>query len=252
MTRFSEWCSQKNAVVTSHKLLLMDVQPSKQKHAIEVLAKAIPDYYSSPKRISELLIKLGRREVAKYVAEKLPTSPTIRSGDLGEILCTAYVAEETNFNLGIKRLRWKDHRNMSMRGDDVLAFSIGPKKTLRVLKAEVKSRATLQTSVVNEARNALSENGELPSAHAISFVADRVGEIGDQELQDALDNIQLKYGLKKSQVTHMLFTFSGNDPEKILSINLSSYKGAVPQYYVGLRVSDHQNFIKLVFDSVGI
>ena len=47
------------------------------------------------------------------------------------------------FNLGIKRLRWKDHRNMSMRGEDVLAFNLDPKGgRLKILKAEVKSVAS--------------------------------------------------------------------------------------------------------------
>lgn len=252
MTKFAEWCSESEIQIASHKLLVLIAKSAKQSHAIKLIAKAVPNYYAAPDRIAGLLIRLGRPAVAKYVTEKLPTSLSIRSGDLGEILCTAYVGEATSFNLGIKRLRWKDHRNMSMRGDDVLAFSIGPKgKQLKVLKAEVKSRATLQTSVVKAARKALSDYGELPSAHAISFVADRLDETGDKPLRDALDDVQLKHGFKTSQVTHMLFTFSGNDPSNMLNINLSSYAGVVPQHYVGLQVNNHQAFIESVFDAVG-
>ena len=147
--------------------------------------------------------------MAKYIEEKLPTLKTIKSGDLGEILCNGYVIEATKFKFGIKRLRWKDHRNMSMRGEDVLAFSMGPKgDTLTILKAEVKSRAAMPTAVIEEARVALAGNMELPSPHAISFVADRLDEAGDWKLRDALDKAQLKDGLKVSQITHMLFTFS--------------------------------------------
>lgn len=253
MTKFAEWCVESEIPVASHKLRVLAAKPTKQSHAVKLIAKAVPDYYAAPDRIAGLLTRLGRPEAAKYVKEKLPTSLAIRSGDLGEILCTAYVREATSFNIGIKRLRWKDHRNMSMRGDDVLAFSIGPKgKTLRVLKAEIKSRATLRSSVVKEARKALAEHGELPSAHAIGFVADRLGETGDKPLRDALDDVQLKHGFKTSQVTHMLFTFSGNDPSNMLSVNLSTYAGVVPQHYVGLQVSNHQAFIKSVFDAVRI
>lgn len=163
-----------------------------------------------------------------------------------------YVYEATPFNLGIKRLRWKDHRNMSMRGEDVLAFNFDSKSgSLKILKAEVKSRAGMRTAVIDEARAALCANSGLPSPHALAFVADRLNQAGDTFLGDALDKAQLKDGIRVSQVSHMLFTFSGNDPLKLLKTNLQSYAGPVPQHYVGLRVDRHQDFIKAVFAAIG-
>lgn len=141
---------------------------------------------------------------------------------------------------------------MSMRGEDVLAFNLGPKGVgLSILKAEVKSRAGMRAAVVDEARAALCANSGLPSPHAIAFVADRANEGGDTVLGDALDKAQLKDGIRASQVSHMLFTFSGNDPMKLLKTNLQAYVGPVPQHYVGLLVEAHQEFIKAVFEAVG-
>lgn len=178
------WCDETETAISTNKLLLLTADPAKQSYAVKVLAKSLPDYYASPNRIAGLLKQLGRPAVAKYIEEKLPTLKTIKSGDLGEILCNGYVIEATKFKLGIKRLRWKDHRNMSMRGEDVLAFSMGPKgDTLTILKAEVKSRAAMPTAVIEEARVALAGNMELPSPHAISFVADRLDEAGDWKLR---------------------------------------------------------------------
>ena len=140
---------------------------------------------------------------------------------------------------------------MSMCGEDVLAFNVDPKSGgLKILKAEVKSRAGMRTAVIDEARTALCANSGLPSPHALAFVADRLNEAGDTVLGDALDKAQLKDGIRASQVSHMLFTFSGNDPLKLLKTNLHSYAGAVPQHYVGLRVEGHQNFIKAVFAAI--
>ena len=139
---------------------------------------------------------------------------------------------------------------MSMRGEDVLAFSLAPKTgALRVLKAEVKSGTTMTSAVINKARAALSKDNELPSPHAISFVADRLDEAGNETLRDALDNAQLKRGLRTSQITHMLFTFSGNDPSSLLTTNLKTYSGGVQQRYVALHVSTHKGFIKAVFSA---
>ena len=250
MTKFKEWCDETKTVVTPHMLRLLAADPSKQQHAVDVVAKAVPGYYAAPSRISGIFEKLGNPGVAKYVEEKLPTTLSIRSGDLGEILCAAYVSESTDFVLGIKRLRWKDHRNMSMRGEDVLAFRLGPKATLNILKAEVKSRVAMTTKVIEEAREALSAYKELPSPHAISFVADRLDETGDKNLRDALDEAQLNTGISIAQVTHLLFTFSGSDPSNLLKTNLLAYTGAVRQQYVALQVKTHQDFIKNVFKAV--
>jgi hypothetical protein len=61
----------------------------------------------------------------------------------------------------------------------------------------------------------------------------------------------LKKSLKPSDVTHMLFAFTGNDTTKLLQSNLSGYAGGSAQHYVGLRVAEHQKFIKAVFAAVG-
>lgn len=252
MTKFKEWCDETETAISSHALRLLVADPAKQPHAVQVIANVIPEFYAAPSRVAGILKKLGKPAAAKFIEEKLPTLLSTKSGDLGEILCNAYVIETTMFKRGIKRLRWKDHRNMSMRGEDVLAFSLDPKAgSLNILKAEVKSRVSMPTAVIEEARAALSSNKELPSPHAISFVADRLDKAGDAELRDALDTAQLKDGIRASQVTHMLFTFSGSDPSNLLKKNLSAYTGTVSQQYVALQVKSHQAFIKAVFDAVG-
>lgn len=248
----SQWCVESEETLSKHKLRQMAVNATTQMQAVKAIAKTIPDYYTDPQRLASLLKKLGKPAAADHLEQKLPTKMPIRSGDLGEILCNAYVQEVTPFKLGIKRLRWKDHRNMSMRGEDVLAFNLeSQSSSLQILKAEVKSRAEMATAVIKEARAALSANNELPSPHALAFVADRSHEIGDKILGDALDKAQLKDGIHPSQVSHMLFTFSGNNPTQLLKTNLQAYTGSVPQHYVGLHVQGHQDFINAIFEAAG-
>ncbi|MFO1320320.1 MAG: Hachiman antiphage defense system protein HamA [Burkholderiales bacterium] len=251
MIKFAQWSVETEEPVPKHKLRRLVVDSAKQAQAIGAIAKAVPSYYTDPHRVADLLKKLGKPAAAAHVEQKLPTRASIRSGDLGEILCSAYVHEATPFKLGIRRLRWKDHRNMSMRGEDVLAFSLGSNGGgLKILKAEVKSRAAMRTAVIVEARTALSANNGLPSPHAIAFVADRSNEVGDRALGNALDEAQLKDGIRTSQVSHMLFTFSGNDPLMLLKTNLQTYSGPLPQHYIGLCVDGHQGFIEAIFEAV--
>lgn len=253
MTRFVEWCTEIAVGCSaphSHTMLTADV--SKFDASVAIVADVIPDHFLSPSRLAEMFARLQRHEVAELIQNRLPESAQLKSGDLGEVLCTTFVREKTPFTLGINRLQFKDHRNMSMRGDDMLGFNLNPVTgKLTVLKAESKSNAVMPASTVATARKALSGFAELPSPHSMGFVADRLLDPADKPLRDAIDDAQLKKSLKPTDITHMLFAFTGNDTTKLLQANLSGYTGGATQHYVGLRVPEHQKFIKAVFAAVG-
>lgn len=252
--QFSKWCDESEEAVAKHVLRKFTADPKKITLAVKTVAGGVPDFYVDAARVAAVLKRLGKKAAAQHVQLKLPTAKTIRSGDLGEILCTSYVLESSPYDQGIKRLRWKDHRNMSMRGEDLLAFALRPGKrgatVLYVLKGEVKSAASVKTATITKARGALSANSGLPSPHAVSFVADRAIKSGDVVLGNAIDDVLLTTGIHAGQVAHLLFTFSGNDPSAMLKTNLLGYTGSFPQMYVSLRVVGHQKFIKQVFDLV--
>lgn len=253
MTRFAEWCTEVAVGCTApHSHTMLTADASKFDAAVALVADVIPEHFLPPSRLAEMFTRLQRHEVAELIRNRLPESAQLKSGDLGEVLCTAFVRETTPFKLGIKRLQFKDHRNMSMRGDDILGFNLNPvTEKLTVLKAESKSNAAMPAATVTKAREALSGYGELPSPHSMGFVADRLLDPADKPLRHAIDDAQLKKSLKPGDVTHMLFAFSGNDTTTLLQSNLSAYTGGATQHYVGLRVTEHQSFIKAVFAAVG-
>jgi len=107
---------------------------------------------------------------------------------------------------------------MAMRGDDVIGIQQNPQTGgLLFLKTEAKSRVALSGAVVTEARAGLDKDSGLPSAHALSFIADRLAELGNDALSDAIIDVQLKTGIQPQNVRHLLFTFSGNNPEAHLT-----------------------------------
>jgi hypothetical protein len=248
---FADWCEEAEEAVGEHSLRVLTGVAANLILAVEATATVVPTHYASEERIAGLLDRLGKAGSAQYIRNKLPEGPRIRSGDLGEILATEYVSEQTSFAVPIKRLRWKDHRNMAMRGDDVIGVRMreeGP--PLEFLKAESKSNATLTAGVVTKARYALDKDDGLPSPHALSFVADRLREAGEIETADAIDAAQLVEGILPVQVAHLLFVFCGNSPLSILKTDLTSYAGAIVQSNVGVRVATHQEFIKNVYAKV--
>jgi hypothetical protein len=246
--QFDKWCTTKTTPVGDWELEVLTAEAGKIEFAVNVVSKAIPDQYTSEDRLAAIMKNLGKVKTAKFIETSLPTSVNVRSGDLGEVLGVTYLAECTEFKLYIKRLRWKDHRNMAMRGEDVLAFALNERGNLMVLKGEAKSRKTLGASTMKAARTALAANNGRPSAHAMAFMATRYFEQGDKKMTDLLDRAQLDEQLPLGRVTHMLFVLSGNDPTKHLEKDLLEYKGAINQIAVGVVVATHQEFIKSVFE----
>jgi hypothetical protein len=251
MLDFSTWCEFAEHDVANHHLGVMKGRAQHLAAGRAMIAKLVPDHYASEEHIARALERLGKQAAADFIRGKLPITKNIRSGDLGEILATEYIDAHTDFAVPIKRLRWKDHRNMAMRGDDVIGLDLdAATQRLRFLKAESKSRVSLTAGVVAEAREVLEKDGGLPSPHALSFVSARLLEAGDTGLCDAIDEAQLKHGITADSVTHLLFTFSGNDPADFLEASLEAYAGDIAQSGIGLHVTTHGDFIADIYDQV--
>ncbi|WP_109144843.1 Hachiman antiphage defense system protein HamA [Bradyrhizobium sp. SUTN9-2] len=197
MSQLKAWCDPVDQKIKANRLTVLSADPAKRTVAIEALAKEVPNHYSSPKRVARLLKRLGKDKAAAYIEQKLPTAATSRSGDLGEILATLYVAEFTPFGVSINRLRWKDHREMAMRGEDIVAVQWDAAAGLRILKGESKSNASLSTATVTKARTALKHNNGRPTPHALSFLADRLHEQGKHDLGNEVDEVQLSKGIRR-------------------------------------------------------
>ncbi len=227
----------------------MTGRPADAATGIQVTATAVPAHYAAEERIAAALARLGKAAAAQLITDLLSQTPQIRSGDLGEIYATEWIDAHSGYRAPIKRLRWKDHRNMAMRGDDVIGIlQDAQTQRLYFLKTEAKSRAALTGQVLTEARASLDKDGGLPSAHALSFISARLLELNNLPLADAIDEALLKHGIPVQNVRHLLFTFSGNAPDALLTASLQAYPGPINQWGIGLRVAEHGDFIGAVYD----
>ena len=242
MAPLSSWTTSTRESLKSHAMVHMVAQAADIRSGVDWAASQIPNQYTGPDRVAAILAELGKPAAAKYLEGKLPTSKRTRSGDLGEIIGAQYATLELGFRV-VERLRWKDHREMSMRGDDLVGVRAATDGSLELLKGEAKSRETLGTATVTEADRALRRDWGRPSPHALSFVADRLHELGEHALANLVDDAQLTTGISQRQVVQLLFTFTGNDPRNLLRKNTTAYRGGVNRLAVGLQVSEHQAFI---------
>ncbi|KTE02504.1 hypothetical protein ATE68_06660 [Sphingopyxis sp. H038] len=211
------------------------------------LAETIRSHYDRLERIAEDVDRLGYKVAAEILREAMPQTAKGRSGDLGEILATELVEEGIGLRVPVRRLRYKDGRNMAMRGDDFIGAGYGGKnEKLWLLKGEAKSNKVLGKSTVTSARKVLNRDNRRCTPDSLLFVANRLLESVDPD-DNALgrslrDEVGLKT-LRANRIDHMLFTVSGNGPHASLKNDLEATGSDRDHYVVNIHVADHQDFI---------
>lgn len=219
--------------------------------AIEAtLTTRIRSHYDELDEIAEDVRELGYPGAAAILAERMPRSPRARSGELGEILATELVEEYLEFNVPIRRLRYKDGREMALRGDDFVGLKLDDQENLYFLKGESKSRASLSKATISEARMALSRDDGRPTATSLLFVADRLMESEGERRQMGrrIRNDVASRAAPSGRTSHMLFTFSGNVTPQALHDDLAAADLVRPHISVHLRIEDHQAFIHACYE----
>lgn len=238
-------------VVNETKFTILTLEENEFDNLKNVLIDVLPDYYVDPLSISGTLARLGKTAAAQKLLTKIPEVRKIRSGDIGEVLASNYIEESTDFTVPIRKLRWRDHRNMAMRGDDVIGIFVDQQQqAIKFLKAEAKSNKALSRKVLQEARAELDLDDGFPAPHALEFVSERLRETGNQALSDLIEKVQLVDGIRANQVEHLLFTFTASNPATLQKESFDNYDGNIKQTSVGFRVTDHQELIAGVYQGV--
>jgi len=217
---------------------------------IAVVAACLPGAYAKSDTLALIAEKHGKRGVASFLRNKLPTKKSARSGDLGEILATAYLRDVSGCMVGPSRLIFRDHQEWAMRGDDVLGAKVTPDGKVHITKAESKSRATVGESTVKEAREGLSRNDGFPSPHSLAQFADRLMSTADEATGLAIVDMQISKGIRPEDVSHLMFLLTGSDPSKHVTADLKAYTGPFQQLAITFRVQRHQQFIEGVYERV--
>lgn len=247
MTTYEQWCEPlKITSVGSHSIGVL--VSNDDELGIGAVAAHLPSRYAKTESLARIAERSGKAKVSEFLRNKLPQTQRARSGDLGEILATAYVEEESGYIVGPSRLIHRDHQEWAMRGDDVLGAKFGGAANVLLIKGEAKSRTQALASAVEEAREGLQRENGLPSQHSLTQFADRLLHTSDDALGEAILDLQLAHGVRPGIVTHLMFLFAGNDPSNHVTKDLSDYSGVIVQQAVILRVRKHQDFVRMTFE----
>ncbi|HEY9216794.1 MAG TPA: Hachiman antiphage defense system protein HamA [Phenylobacterium sp.] len=246
---FDDWCDEGVEEAGRKRLWRFTEKPGGRVGVRDELCQRLRDHYRSAERIADDVEALGYPGAAAILQELLPRTATARSGDLGEALASEVIEEKSSFRVPIRRLRYKDSREMALRGDDFIGLWVDAEGHLHLLKGESKSRAGLAEAVVIEARAALSRDDGRPTPSSLLFVSDRLLEAGgaDEQLGRALRDEVAQRAVPPTRIDHVLFTLSGNPAVEALRTDLVNADALRTHTSINLRVVDHQAFIADIY-----
>lgn len=251
MNLYQKWCeSTKENSDRKHYYTYVEKDGARDE-ICDDLAKTVRSHYHRLELIADDVKRLGYEVAGEILRTAMPQSAKGRSGDLGEILATELVEEEICLRVPVRRLRYKDGRNMAMRGDDFIGagYDVADDK-LWLLKGEAKSNKALGKSTVTSARMVLNRDHGRCTPDSLLFVANRLLESvdpDDNQLGRSLrDEVGLK-SLRADRIVHMLFTVSGNGPHASLKMDLDAAGAERDHYVVNIHIEDHQDFITKIY-----
>lgn len=247
---YQSWCDREIGEDNGKQLWRLTERHGGRAVIEGVLTTRIRSHYDNLDQIAEDVRELGYPGAATILAERMPRSARARSGELGEILAIELVEEHLEYRVPVRRLRYKDGREMALRGDDFVGVRFDGQADLHFLKGESKSRANLGGSAISEARGALSKDGGRPTATSLLFVADRLME-GEGERRDVGRRIRNEVASKAApaaRISHMLFTMSGNAIPQAQRDDLTAADAARPHFSIHLHIEDHQAFIRTCYE----
>jgi hypothetical protein len=254
MTMFDRWCDttvQKNGL---KQYITIVEKPGGRAAIKDELAATVRGHYDDLQRIADDVEELGYDGAAAILKELLPVGVRARAGDIGEILASELTVEQLEFEVPVRRMRFKDGREVPMRGDDFIGVNYTTDDGgLWLLKGESKARRKLVKTTITQARKALKRDDGRCTPSSLLFVANRLLE-GDDEQKDLGRRIRNEVGRKalaKNRIDHALFTMSGNGPIDALEADYNAAEAGRNHAVINLHIEDYSDFITEVFDAAG-
>jgi hypothetical protein len=134
MALFDNWCTSTEDGTNRKRLWKLVERPSGRDAVRAELGQRVRSHYDRLDRIADDVAALGYAGAAEILRELLPRTKKARSGDLGEILASELVEQRMDFNIPIRRMRYKDGREVPLRGDDFIGIGHDDEDRLRLLK----------------------------------------------------------------------------------------------------------------------
>lgn len=150
-----------------------------------------------------------------------PKNPSTQKGNFAEVFLAEYLCITNNYDLPVYRLRYNPNVEQSMKGDDVLLFDLDS-DPVRIIVGESKFRGIPDKSAVVEIVEGLIRSNKAGLPISLMFVANRLFELGKNELASKVQNCALLYVSNKLQIDYVGFLMSNKNARRIVNTHTSN------------------------------
>lgn len=223
---FSKWLTHEDIPCDGNKKhrKLSEHEGSRQE-AVEIISEWLIKHHvddrtllRQKKKRERILEKYGLDEYLNQ-QQLLPHAEKTMRGNCAEVILTEYLQASSKLSLLVYKLRYNPNVNQSIKGDDVLLFQL-ENLFEKVILGESKFRKVPSQAVVAEITDDFGKELKLPLS--ILFVANRLSENGEEELADALEDLNIEMRNGKVPVVNVGFLLSNHNTESNVERHLTS------------------------------
>lgn len=191
---------------------------------VDYLSSWILKHHATTLRLARIERKkkiLEKHSFTEHMEGKVPfpiKSDTTQKGNLGEIILGEYLSASTDLELLVYKLHYNPNVEQSMKGDDILLFDKDDIQS-KVIMGEAKFRATKSKQALDDIVSSLSTKN-LPIS--LTFVCDRLEEMGEVDLADEIDNLISNLHKSKTPIIYVGFYHSDINVYKTIEKHLKS------------------------------
>lgn len=248
---FESWClCEDMPVSTTQKHRKLSEKPIDEDILIDKLSEWIVKHHVKPdtlKRFQKKKSILEKHEFKEYVEQRLPFSTensNTQKGNFGEIVLAEYLTESSGLELFVYKLHFNTNVDQSMKGDDILLFDRTNVQS-KMIMGEAKFRTSSSKQAVEEAIKGLYE-GMLPLS--MTFVSERLYELGETHLADQIDELISNIHHNKTPIVYVGFLISDNMTYKRVEDHLVTTNKDL--LFVSLGLNDPIKVLEKSFENV--
>jgi hypothetical protein len=176
---------------------------------LDIATQAIKKHHASPEMIKRRqdLIQQLNSGIENPCLSLFPQNPSTRKGNFAEIVLAEYLQSTTTAKMPIYRLRYNPNVDQSMKGDDVLLFDLDT-NPVRIIVGESKFRGTPSKKAVSDIIDGLVRSNRNGLPASLAFVADRLFDMGKEELGEKVGNCAILFANDKLHIDYVGFLMS--------------------------------------------
>jgi len=218
---------------------------SRQK-ILEALRDAVRDHHVHPAAVAGALARRGFQAASEFLAARLPVDGRTRMGNFGEVLASEHLRQRYGYDMPVFKLRFMEHANMPMRGEDVVAFRLRDGRVIVGLcVGEAKTSQAFRSAEVVDAHRRLG-TAYHPHPVSLAMISNILHDAGNA-LGDQVDQVLETLGTRSFPRDNWIFIITGNRPEDPFSV-LQKEEVVENLFCVNLYLEDLAALVQDLFD----